>query len=706
MGNARPARPAGRGWPLLAFGLFWVGSGPVRADDSLAVYDAQIKESARQHWSFQPVRSPEVPKVKRADWVRNPIDAFVVAGLEAKSWTPAPPASPRALTRRLFFDLNGLPPAPDEVARLEKSPSPEAFDRLADELLSRPAYGERWARHWLDVARYGESNGYERDAAKPEVWRYRDYVIRSFNDDKPFDRFAVEQLAGDELGEGEIAPADRVATGFYRLGPWDDEPADPRQDRFDQLDDMVSTTSEVFLGLTIGCARCHNHKFEPLTMHDYYRMVAVVDPLDRPRDGRTELPAPIGSPSQLRRWEQVKAQVGTLRGQASQLKATPLDEAKELAGQFDATADALLATSGASEPTMAYVMKESSNRPPRTFLLRRGQATAPGPEVQPGVPAVLVKSQPRFLGAGESTTRRRLTLAQWIASRDNPLTARVIVNRVWQHHFGEGLVRTPNDFGTNAEAPTHPELLDWLAAWFMDNGWSVKKLHKLILASNTWRMSSRIVEPSYAEEDPENRMHWRHSYNRLEAEAIRDAMLAISGRLNPKMYGPSMHPPIPREALEGSSDPATIWRASDEGEASRRTIYMFVKRSLIVPMVEVLDFCDTARSAPRRTNTNVPTQALSLLNGGFVLQQARYLAERVEKEAGPDPSRKLDRAFLLAFNRTPSEKERAALLAFLDREVESARKESPGRPEAELRARTWVQVGRVILNMNELVYVE
>jgi hypothetical protein len=705
MGNARPGRLNRRAWPLLALVLTWAGV-PAKADDSLASYDAQIKKSSREHWSFLPIRQPGVPEVKRADWVRNPIDAFILAGLESKGWNPAPPASPRALTRRMHFDLTGLPPTPDEVAKGEKAAGPEAFDRLAEELLARPTYGERWARHWLDVVRYGESNGYERDAAKPEVWRYRDYVIRSFNDDKPFDRFAVEQLAGDELSEKQITAADRVAVGFYRLGPWDDEPADPKQDRFDQLDDMVSTTSEVFLGLTLGCARCHNHKFEPLTMHDYYRMVAVVNTLDRPRDGRTDLAAPIGSPEQIRRWERLTEQVRPLREQASQLKATPLDEARELASQLDAKADAILASGRADEPTMAYVMKESSNKPPRTFLLKRGQATAPGPEVQPGVPAVLVKSQPKFPEPGEATSGRRLRLAWWIADRENPLTARVIVNRVWQHHFGEGLVRTPNDFGTNAEAPTHPELLDWLAAWFMDNGWSVKKLHKLILASNTWRMSSRIVEPSYAEEDPENRLVWRHAYNRLEAEAIRDAMLAISGQLNPKRYGPSMRPAIPKEALEGSSDPATIWTASDETEASRRTIYMFVKRSLIVPMVEVLDFCDTVRSAPRRTNTNVPTQALSLLNGAFVLQQARHLAARIEKEAGPDPSRKLDRAYLLAFGRVPDESERSALIGFLGREAKSARKESPKLAEAEIQARAWMQVCRVILNMNELVYVE
>ena len=318
---------------------------------------------------------------------------------------------------------------------------------MIDNLLARPAYGERWARHWLDLVRYAESNGYERDAAKPFAWRYRDYVIRAFNADKPFDRFVLEQIAGDELPEDDHTAENLVATGYYRLGPWDDEPADPKQDRYDQLDDLVNTTSEVFLGLTLGCARCHNHKFEPLTMHDYYRMVAIFEPLQRPANGRTERTLPIGTRAQI-----AAHQNGLEQG---------------------------------------YFLHEPSPQAPVSRLLYRGQAATPGPQVGPGVPAVIVASQPKFPATqGAKTSLRRLTLARWLIDPANPLTARVIVNRIWQYHFGVGLVRTSSDFGTMGEPPTHPELLDWLAAWFVEHGWSLKALHRLILASNTYRLST------------------------------------------------------------------------------------------------------------------------------------------------------------------------------------------------------------------------
>jgi hypothetical protein len=684
-----PSRPI-----AFAIALALLSCSPIAARggdaEELARYDASIKPAARRHWAFQPVKAVVPPVVKDPSLVRNPVDAFVLAGLEARGWTPSPPAAPQVLLRRLYLDLTGLPPTPQDQDAFLKDPSPQALDRVADELLARPQYGERWARHWLDVARYADSNGYERDAAKPSAWRYRDYVIDAFNNDKPFDRFVLEQLAGDELPDASAETV--VATGFLRLGPWDDEPADPAADRFDQLDDMVSATSQAFLGLTLGCARCHNHKFEPLSMHDYYRMVAVFNPLDRPRTGRTERDIPDLTPSER----------GAHAARERRARALPAQQATAavLPGNVFARLGAAAATDEArirldrelAAVPRAYAFEESGPLPPPTRLLIRGQASRPAAEIAPGVPAVLVGRQPTFPSPGKYSSLRRLTLARWIASADNPLTARVIVNRVWQGHFGYGLVRTPGDFGTAGEKPTHPELLDWLADRFVRDGWSLKKLHKLIVASNTYRMSKRS-RPEYAATDPEDRLLWRVPYVRLEAEAIRDSMLAVSGKLSPRRGGPGVYPDVPKEAIEGNSDPATVWKESPEREADRRTIYVFVKRSLLVPLVEVLDLCDTTRSTGRRTVTTVAPQALTLYNGAFANRMADALAGRLEKDAGPDVGKQIELAYRLLLCRPPSAAERDRLEEFVRGETGSG----PSRPAR-------VQLCRVLLNLNEFVY--
>jgi hypothetical protein len=661
---------------------------PAPDADELARYDARIKPSHRQHWSFQPVTQPAVPAVKDPAWVRNPIDAFILAKLEARGWKPSPSAEPRALLRRVFLDLIGLPPTPAEQEAFLKNPTPEALDAVVEELLSRPAHGERWGRHWLDLVRYAETKGFERDAAKPQVWRYRDYVLRAFNADKPFDRFILEQIAGDELPD---ADADALlATGYYRLGPWDDEPADPKEDRFDQLDDMVSTTAQVFLGLTLGCARCHNHKFEPLTAHDYYRMVAVFNTLQRPKNDRTELDLPVGTRAQIQAVAERDERLRPLRlsflGQRLAALGSPL------AGLGSLSTEQMARKLSDAVPDLprGYFMREPSPEPPPTHILIRGSPARPGPEVAPGVPAVLVSTQPAFLPPGEHTSQRRQTLARWIARGDNPLTARVLVNRVWQLHFGEGLVRTPSDFGVMGSPPTHPELLDWLARRFVEDGWSLKKLHRLILTSNTYRMSKRS-RAECAGEDPENLLLWRVPYRRLEVEAIRDSMLVVSGQLNAKMYGPSMYPPVPKEALEGSSDPDKIWKASDEHEAARRTVYAHLKRSMIVPLLEVLDVCDTTRTSAKRNVTSVAPQALTLLNGDFTNRQAQHLAERLVREVGMDGDKQIERAYVLALSRPPTATEREAMKVFLRREAENG-----GDPLA--------QMCRVIFNLNEFVY--
>jgi hypothetical protein len=712
------------------------GAEPRREDAAiLARYDARVTPDDRQHWSFQPLSRPAVPTVRETSWGRNPIDRFVLAKLEARGWKPSPPAAREALLRRLYLDVTGLPPTPTEQDAFAQDDSPEAFDRLVRDLLARPSYGERWGRHWLDLVRYAETNGYERDATKPHAWRYRDYVIRAFNADKPFDRFILEQLSGDELPEADGETL--IATGYYRLGPWDDEPADPKEDRFDQLDDMVNTTAQVFLGLTLACARCHNHKFEPLTMHDYYRMVAIFDPLQRPQDGRTELELPAGTRSQIVALAARNRQLATLaeatvrmrRAAARAPAATAGLGSSPMTGVF---ALPLLTASQASvadsrreiarlEKSMlalrqatpelphGYFLHEPTPAPPATHLLIRGKADRPGPQVAPGVPTVLASAQPKFPPPGQHTSRRRLTLARWITSPSNPLTARVLVNRVWQFHFGEGLVRTPSDFGVSGQPPTHPELLDWLAGWFIQEGWSLKKLHHLILTSNTYRMSKRW-DPVQGAMDPENKLLWRFPYRRLEVEAIRDSMLAASGRLNGKMYGPSMYPHVPREALSGHSDPDKIWPPFEEGEASRRTVYAFTKRSMIVPMLEVLDLCDTARTSARRVVTTVAPQALSLFNGDLVNRQAGHFADRLVREAGAEPDKQIDRAYRLALCRRPTALERTALVQFLQQEAESLIKESAaaGKPmgAVQARQRALQQACRVIFNLNEFVYAD
>ena len=723
----------------------WIDAGAHYAESA----DSSPAGEGKDHWSFQPLTSPPVPAVKNADWVRNPIDAFVLARLEARGWKPSPPARPEALLRRIYLDLIGLPPTPRAQQEFLEQNSPEQFDRLIGELLDRPGYGERWGRHWLDVVRYAETNGYERDATKPEVWKYRDYVIRSLNQDKPYDRFILEQLAGDEL---ENATAEtHIALGFNRLGPWDDEPADFDQDRFDQLDDVVRTTSEAFLGLTLGCARCHDHKFDPLTQKDYYGMVALFNGLRRSQTGRREESLPVGDHTQLALQAEKKGRIQALEAQIDRLRedfrieflrsgrsglpenavAALLEDVKKrtekqksLAKEYfsemvvetaQALSRELVERIAELEAEIAGVRRSTRDldrgyflyepKPPEVVhVLQRGRASNPGEVAAPTLPAALVKSQPAFSSNGNSSGRR-LALARWVASPVNPLTARVLVNRVWQQHLGQGLVRTGGDFGAMGDRPSHPELLDWLASRFIREGWSLKKLHYVIMTSNTYRMDKTPVA-EYLEADPENRFLWRVHYRRLEAEAIRDSMLAASGQLNRKMYGPSMVPPIPEAALEGHPDPDKIWHTSDQREASRRTIYAFIKRSMLIPMLEVLDLCDTTRSSAQRPVTSIAPQALTLFNGDFANEQALHLARRVLEETGPDPATQVDLVYRLALCRRPTSEEHREMVDFLNRETEAHLWETSARNRNRLVARekSLVQLCRVVFNLNEFVY--
>ena len=730
----------------------WIGGGATWPKDrELGLHEQAVQaDAAKSFWSYQPIRRPPIPQTPTSVTEQNPIDAFFDDKLIAVGIEPSPSANSHQLLRRAWLDLIGLPPSLEDQDRFTANSSPEAYAGLIDQLLENKGYGERWARYWLDLVRYADSNGYERDSSKPNVWRYRDYVIDSLNCDKPYDRFVLEQLAGDELPDRSSETV--IATGFHALGAWNDEvdPQEAPQYRADELDDMLRTTAQTFLGVTIGCARCHNHKFDPISMVDYYSFSAILSPLKRPNVGREDRDKLAGTLKQLEavriRDEKIAElnQTGRelrshsekewLEASRSQLpkeaieayrlepnKRTP--EQNQLAQKHAAEWQAELAAA-TPEPRRqlladlekrieelrhetpdlprAYFLYEDTPNPPTSYLLLSGRASNLGPEMQPAVPVVLTKTQPKTAPTEFSTSGRRLALAEWLVDPENPLTARVIVNRVWQHHFGEGLVSTPSDFGKIGAMPTHPELLDWLADWFVhDAKWSVKKLHRLIMTSQTYRRSS-IPDPSQRQRDPENRLLGRYPNRRLDVETIRDSMLAVSGKLNPEMYGPAVYLPIPAAVIEAHTDKEASWRVSSEPAIYRRTIYGYVKRTLLVPMLEVLDLCDTTNSTEKRSITSIAPQALTLYNGDFVNQQAAFFADRLIREVGSDPGKQIDRAYRLALGRSPTSSERAAMLQFLDDESRSAAADS----KTESVQSALIQVCRVILNLNEFVYFE
>jgi hypothetical protein len=660
-------------------------------------------DKAREHWSFRPVRRPAIPAVRQRDWLRSPIDAFLLARLEAAGLRPNGDADKRTLLRRVYLDVIGLPPTPEEQRAFLDDASPDAFARVVDRLLARPEYGERWARHWLDVVRYAESNGYERDGAKPNAWRYRDYVINALNKDKPFDRFVQEQLAGDELPGADAET--RIAATFLRLGTWDDEPADFAVDRCDQLDDVLGTTATAFLGLTLRCARCHDHKFEPFSQRDYYRTLAVFDPLKRPQivvsaTHRKEYEMFVGTEEELRRfWRGVGVEASLLTGALL----------PGLSGQSRLGAAPQLGLLPKFQPEMlpqAHVWYEDGPQAPVTRLLRRGDPKRATETVEPGVPAVLVKQQPDQPKALAHSTGRRLWLARWITRRDNPLTARVIVNRVWQHHFGTGLVSTPNDFGLMGAKPSHPELLDWLADWFMANGWRLKPLHRLILLSRAYQTNS-LREGDGGRVERKLALFGRWKQRRLEAEAIRDSVLAVSGQLERVSSGPSVFPPLPRAVLEGQSKPGNGWTTSNARQAARRSIYVFCKRSLAVPELELLDTPDTTSSCEQRPISTTAPQALTFLNGAFVHEQAAHLAERLRREAGPEPAAQVRRAFALTLCRPPRPEELRLTLDFLTRQQRQIEDDArrAGQPVVDARQRALTALCVVLLNTNEFFYL-
>jgi hypothetical protein len=600
----------------------------------------------RDWWSLQPVVRPAVPRL-----AKHPVDAFIAAKLAKESIVSAVRADRRTLVRRAYFDLTGLPPTPEQVEQFIRDPAPDAWPRLIDRLLASPRHGEHWARYWLDLVRFAETDGYERDKLKPNIWRYRDWVINAFNSDMSYTQFVAEQLAGDEVPNRTEQSV--VATGMIRAGTWNDEPNDPNDYLYTRLEDMVHTTTSAFLGLTVKCARCHEHKFDPIPQNDYYRIASFF-------------------------W------AGHM-GQANQGGPTT----KALGYE-------------------AYGWTDKSSNPPPIRLLLNGERHKPGPEIAPGfLSAVNALDKPLAPPPpGSKTTQRRLQFARWITNEQNPLTARVMVNRLWLQHFGQGLVRSPNNFGFKGELPTHPGLLDWLASEFMrptvDAGpaWTLKRIHKLIMTSSTYRQRSvHPHETQYSQRDFLNRNLWKFNRRRISSESLRDAMLAVGGRLNMRMGGPSFYPGMSAEALEGLSRKAGDWKSSPADERSRRSIYMMTKRSRLLPLMTTFDFSDTTASCGQRDVTTVAPQALALLNNQFTHAQSEALAKRLAGHAA-SATEQVKLAWQLAFGRNPSDGE----LGQAENHLHEQRQHFDGRNNPGHLA--LASLCHVLLNCNEFIYVD
>jgi hypothetical protein len=610
-------------------------------------------KTGRTFWSFVPVKKTEPPAVKDAAWVKTPIDAFVLAELESRALQPAPAASKLELVRRVYFDLTGLPPTPQQIKSFVEDPAPNAYEKLVDSLLASPHFGERWAQHWLDVVRFSESEGFEYDRHLPDAWRYRDYVIESINGDKPFDRFIAEQIAGDE-----IAPGDREcesAAIFHRLGPVRRNAGnlDVVVNRNEVLTERTDIIGAAFLGLTIGCARCHDHKFDPILQKDYYRLQAYLAATE-------EHDILLAPPQQKAQWEQqtkeLEAKVKKLNRMADAAQGEQRNRLKEEAEKLQ---DEL-----PPPPATIPGIRDDYEHRTEIHVLKRGEWEKKGEQVAPRPPSVLVSDDLEELPADVRDPRTQL--AKWIASPGNPLTARVIVNRIWQGHFGAGIVRTSNNFGVNGERPSHPQLLDFLAASLVENGWRLKQLHRMILLSSAYRQSSRSsIAETAIRVDPDNRLLWHFSRRRLSAEEIRDAMLAASGKMNLEVGGPSMMAPVDPQLVQLLYKPSQ-WKVSPRKEDQyRRSIYLIAKRNLRLPFMETFDQPALQTSCARRESSTHAPQALEMLNGRLANELAQALADRLEQECGEDHTKMVERASWLALGRAPTEKEQKLAMEFL-----------------------------------------
>lgn len=641
------------------------GDGP---DTTPADTSSFYSKMERSHWSFRRPKRPPVPQVSGAALIRRvatPVDTFIFARLQQAELTPAPPANRTTLIRRLYFDLFGLPPSPAAIDAFLADRSPAAYARLVDRLLADPRYGERWAQHWLDVVRFAESEGFEYDRHRPSAWRYRDYVIRSLNDDKPYRRFVTEQIAGDEMAfssRGErMSPAERdakIAVGFHRLGPVRRNAgnADVAFSRNEVLTEMTDAVGSSFLGLTVGCARCHDHMFDPFRQKDYYRLQAFLA-ASQPHD------VPLVGPGEWADWKRRNAEINKhIAETKKQLANAKGNRERELRRKLQR-----LKSKAADKPPSVFSVRNDFGKRTPIHLLKRGDEFQKREQVGMRVPGVFLPDRSQSL---PPTTRQPKTrLARWITRDDNPLTARVMVNRIWQYHFGIGLVETSNDFGLNGTSPSHPRLLDWLACEFSENGGSVKAIHRLILLSSTYRQSAAHASPIRGRKvDPRNRLLWSFPRRRLDAEQIRDAMLAVSGLLYSKATGPSVMVPVDPELVALLYKPEQWQIAQDSREHRRRSIYLLAKRNLRLPFLEVFDQPSLQTSCFRRVTSTHAPQSLELLNGRFSNHAARAFADRLRRECGHNVNRQIERGLRLATGRAPSSRERTLARRFLQKQ--------------------------------------
>ena len=744
---------------------------PALTNDEIALLKRWIDEGAKgpadelipqatksTHWSFQPIVRPAVPVVKQADWVRNPIDAFILEQIEAGGFAPSAEADKITLLRRASFDLLGLPPTIDDGHAFLADTDPGAYERMIDRLLASPHYGERWGRHWLDLARYADSNGFTRDFGR-SIWKYREWVIDAINRDEPFDQFAIDQLAGDMLPGA--TREQQIATGFHRNTLTNDEGGtDPEQFRVESVVDRVGTTGVVFLGLTVGCAQCHDHKYDPISQREFYQFFAFLNNADEPKlDVPTKEQEAKG---EVERRQGLRKQVAELeeqfKSQTSEFttavdaweKALTEDDKKKLSPQvlnvvnmglvmrteadlkeranwYKALPEARakfpvldqIAKLKAQEPVFVstMVMKERA-KPRDTHIHIRGDFLRKGIQVKPDVPTCLPA-----LPAGTEGTPNRLTLARWLVDPMQPLTPRVTINRIWQKYFGRGIVETENDFGLQGALPTHPALLDWLAAELVNptvdvglppTPWSLKRMHKLIVSSAAYRQSSRH-RADLAEADPGNRLYARQLRLRLDAEIIRDNALAASGLLTRTIGGPSVYPPQPEGVFDFTQDKKP-WPTATGPDRYRRAMYTYLWRSSPYPGMTVFDFPDANVTCTRRARSNTPLQSLTLANDQAFLEFAQGLAARVLKEASPDDPQRLKLAFQLCLSREPNERETKRLTAFLNAQ-KTAFNDAP-TDAAQLAPHllevnasvpefaAWTAVARVLMNLDEFIVRE
>jgi Protein of unknown function (DUF1553)/Protein of unknown function (DUF1549) len=712
---------------------------------AMALAAARAAEPAAPHWAFSPPKPVQPPRAASAS--RNPVDAFIEDRLAREGLHPSARASKEVLLRRVTFDLTGLPPTPAELDAFLSDNSPRAWEHVVDRLLASPAYGERWAQHWLDLAHYADSNGFELDADRPDAWRYRDWVVDAFNNDMPFDRFALLQIAGDEAAPGDVAA--QIASGFCRAGPREvvSGNIDPEVRRQDELTEAVTSMGSVFLGLTVGCARCHDHKFDPLPAADYYGLEAyfagtrlediaihteaeekqhtvateAIEAKLKPlHEAKARLEEPYRTALHRRKEEALTPAERAIRAKRKE------DRTPEEERQYEGTNVALdvkweeVAEAVAQSPkdwaareelkrriyelerqsprplAHAMAMAETSDPIPDTWLLRRGNIKDKRSKVEPHLPAALTGSAaaaflPPSKPIDNNHSGRRLSLARWVASPDNPLTARVIVNRVWQHHFGRGLVATSSDFGVRGERPTHPELLDWLAGELVRQGWRLKPLHRLIVMSDAYRRTSDPAGNEARLNDPDNRLLWRMNRRRLEAEELRDALLAVSGRLNLERGGPGVPVELEREVsalIFSEQEVVELWPVHpDPAQRVRRSVYVYRKRNVHYPMFDAFDAPDALTPCPVRPVSTHAPQALVMMNGGFAIDCARAFARGL-LASDRSPDARIREAFRRSHTRTPSASETAG-----------ARALAGDKPEG------WVDLALALINANDFAYV-